>query len=215
MQTVVMDDLRPGEAAETGWDRKKRATRAALRRAAVRLVEARGLAQVTVEDIAAAAGVSPRTFFNYFPTKEDAVVGWDPGLLAELVAHLRARPVTESPLQALGATLLEVFAPADVDVDDRLRRLRVARSDPHLMAHQVLRFGDTERELVAALADRRGTEPAHDHYAALVVAAVLAAGRAALMAWCDDGGRRSLDRVLADHLRVLGEGLAEPERNTR
>lgn len=210
---VVDDDLLAASPAETGWDRRKRATRAALRRAAVRLVEDRGLAQVTVEDIAAAAGVSPRTFFNYFPTKEDAVVGWDPGLLAELVAHLRARPAAEAPLPALAATLLEVFAPADVDVDDRLRRLQVARSDPHLMAHQVLRFGDTERELVAALAERRGTEPAHDHYAALVVASVLAAGRAALMAWCADGGRWPLDEVMAWHLRIVGDGLAEPERN--
>lgn len=206
-------DRRP--AAETGWDRRKRATRNALRRAAVRLVEARGLGAVTVEDIAAAAGVSTRTFFNYFPTKEDAVVGWDPGLLAELVGHLRARPAGEAPLQALGATALEVLSPADVDVDDRLRRLRVTRGDPHLMAHQVLRFGETERELVAALAERRGTDPAHDHYAALVVAAALAAGRAALMAWCDDGGQRPLDQVLADHFRIVGDGLAEPERSHR
>lgn len=206
--------VEPQVHLESGWDRKKRATRADLRRAAVDLVEERGLGAVTVDEIAAAAGVSTRTFFNYFPSKEDAVVGWEPALLQEMVAHLRTRPVGEPPLQALGASFLEVFPPGDADVSGLLQRLRVTRSDPHLVAHQVRRFGETERELVAALAERRGTDPAHDHYAALVVATALAAGRAALMAWCDGGGRRSLRQVLTQHLDIVAHGLAEPGRST-
>lgn len=197
-------------AVESAWDRKKRATRDGLRTAALQLVQARGLQSVTVEEIAAAADVSPRTFFNYFPTKEDAVVGWDPGLLAELVAQLRARPPEEPPLPALTRALLAVLAPSTLDAHQLLHRLRVIRSDAQLMAHQVLRFGETERQLTAVLAERRGTDPQHDHYGALVVATVLAAGRAALMAWCDDGGRLPLADVVTSHIRTLSEGLAEP-----
>src|SRR6201996_4790286 len=58
-------------------ERKKRATRQALHDAALRLTLERGLEHLTVEEISAAAGVSPRTFFNYFPGKEQAIVGDD------------------------------------------------------------------------------------------------------------------------------------------
>jgi len=72
-------------------ERKKLATRRLLRRAALELVGERGLANVTVEDIAEAADVSPRTFFNYFPSKEAALFGGEPDRAAGLrdrVAHL-------------------------------------------------------------------------------------------------------------------------------
>ena len=205
----VIEEL-TGDPGESGWDRRKRATRQALKHAAAALVEERGLSGVTVDEIAARAGVSTRTFFNYFPTKEDAVVGWDPSWLAELVDHLRHRPSGEQPLDAVRATIAAVVSPTDGDYRELLRRLQVTRSDPHLLAHYALRFGDTERELVAALAERRGTDPAHDRYASLVVAAALAAGRVALMSWCDAEGRVPLAQVLDDHLELLAAGLKEP-----
>ncbi len=203
----------PSPSGRSAWDRKKRATRQALRRAAAELVAERGLSSVTVEAIAEAAQVSPRTFFNYFPTKEDAVIGWDPAVLAEMTERLRARPVEEPPLRALRAALLEALSPHHADHRELLGRLQVIRADPHLVAHQVLRFADTERQLTAALAERRGTDPAHDHYAALVVAIGLAASRAALMAWCDLQGRRPLVDMLADNFDAVGTGLAEPTRS--
>ncbi|MDA8341253.1 MAG: TetR family transcriptional regulator [Actinomycetota bacterium] len=207
---MVQADELLGDPPESGWDRRKRATRQALKHAAAALVEERGLCGVTVEEIAAAAGVSTRTFFNYFPTKEDAVIGWDPSVLAELVDHLRHRPPAEAPLDAVRETIATAVSPTDGDYRELLRRLQVTRSDPHLLAHYALRFGDTERELAAALAERRGTDPAHDRYASLVVAAVLAAGRVALMSWCDAEGRLPLARVLAEHLEILAAGLKEP-----
>ncbi len=199
-------------AAESLRARKKRATRDALRRSAVGLVASRGLAAVSVEDIAAGADVSARTFFNYFPTKEDAVSGWDPASVAEMIDRLRQRPASEAAPAALRAMLLEVMSRYDSDHRDLLERMRVTRSDPHLVAHHVSRWAEAERQLVAALAERRGTDAAHDHYASLVVAATLAAGRVALMSWCDTEGKVPLAQELAAHLDVLGAGLAEPER---
>src|SRR5579862_278681 len=75
-------------------ERKKLATRRLLRRAALDLVAERGLANVTVEDIAEAADVSPRTFFNYFPSKEAALFGEsDP----DRAGGLRDRVASEAP----------------------------------------------------------------------------------------------------------------------
>lgn len=192
-------------------ERKKQATRNALRRAALDLVARRGLAGITVEEIAASADVSPRTFFNYFPSKEDAVIGWDPSVVEEMIEGLGGRPPEEGPLAALRAMLFEQLAPRQLDHRELLERLRLIRSDPNLLAHHAQRWGETERQLVAALAKRRGTDPVHDHYAALVVAAVLAAGRTALMSWCDKEGSSPLVDEVARHLDVLAAGLAEAE----
>jgi AcrR family transcriptional regulator len=191
-------------------ERKKRSTRDALRRSAVTLVAEHGLNAVTVEDITAAVDISARTFFNYFPCKEDAVVGWDPLELAELREHLVARPLDESPPEALRRVLVELFGRYDADHRELLQRTQVIRTDPRLVAHYVARWGDLERELVAALAQRRGTDPDNDHYAGLVVATTLAAGRVAVMSWCDNEGRVALSESVPRYLDILGAGLAEP-----
>jgi AcrR family transcriptional regulator len=199
-------DHRPVESA---WDRRKRITRRQLRDAAVELVAQRGLQAVTVEEIATAAGVSTRTFFNYFPGKEDAVVGWDPDRTAAVEAALASQPADVTPFDALRCALLEVLGDED-DAADLLRRLRVTTADPHLLARQVERFGEIERRLVDALTRRRGTADGTDGYAALVVATVLAACRVALLTWSTDPVHRPLATVMSEHLDLLGAGLSGP-----
>lgn len=196
-------------------ERKKWATRAALRRSAVALVAARGLAAVTVEDIAAAVEVSPRTFFNYFPSKEDAICGWDPILIEEMVDRLRGRPKGEAAPTALRAALLEVMSPFDADARDLLERLRVIHSDPNLLSHHAGRWAEAERRLVAVLAERRGTDAADDRYAHLVVATTLSASRVAMQAWCAKEGTVALAEEMAFCLDVLANGLSEPAKRTR
>ncbi len=86
--------------------RHKQATALALRAAAVRLMGDRGYEATSTEEIARAAGVSPRTFFNYFPTKE-SVVPLPADFMHGLVERaLRARPADEDVLQSLAATAL-------------------------------------------------------------------------------------------------------------
>jgi adenine-specific DNA methylase len=134
-------------------------------------------------------------------------------MLSDMVERLRNRPAAEPALAALRAVLFEVMSPFDTDHRDLLERLRVTRSDPNLLAHHISRWAETERQLVAALAERRGSDPAHDRYASLVVATTLSASRTAMMSWCDGEGRVPLAEELAFHLDVLGAGLAEPERS--
>lgn len=201
----------PGGCEASLRERKKLATRTALRRVAVALVSSRGLAAVTVDDIAAGADVSARTFFNYFSSKEDAVSGMDPAALADMAEQLRARPVAEPSPAALRAVLLGGMSPVS-DPHELVERLQLTRSDPHLVAHHVACWAEMERQLVAALAERRGTDATHDHYASLVVATSLTAARVAFMAWCDGEGRIPLVDELARHLDILGTGLVEPPK---
>ncbi len=84
-------------------ERKKLATRRSLRRHALDLVAQRGFMHVTVEDIAEAADVSPRTFFNYFPSKEAALFGADP----DRISAMRERILHQAP----GESALERAAP--------------------------------------------------------------------------------------------------------
>ena len=80
-------------------ERKKLATRLALHEAALRLVAERGLDAVSVDDIADQADVSPRTFFNYFPSKVDAVLGLDPEAPRRQADAFLGRPADESPFR--------------------------------------------------------------------------------------------------------------------
>ena len=99
-------DLDTAAAPSSLRERKKQATRRALRRIALDLVAERGFAHVTVDDIAAAADVSARTFFNYFPTKEAALFGASPDRLEALRQGIVSHPRDDSALEALRAVLV-------------------------------------------------------------------------------------------------------------
>jgi len=197
-------------------DRKKHATRQALRDAALQLVAERGLAHVTVEDISEAVDVSTRTFFNYFPTKESAVIGVDPDRIDQMRASLLARPMDETPLQALRSVLIEFAAAIDDEFDDLgegreawFRRFSIVRRDPDLLGAYVVHVSEIERILVAALAARIGKDPAHDPYPALVIATALAAARVAALYWSANGGVESLSELTASALDSLVSGLSD------
>src|SRR6202034_2785041 len=104
---TAASDLRVTEPPASLRERKKLATRRLLRRAALDLVAERGLASVTVEDIAEAADVSPRTFFNYFPSKEAALFGGDPDRAAELRERVATGAPGKSALEAMRVGLAQ------------------------------------------------------------------------------------------------------------
>jgi AcrR family transcriptional regulator len=134
-------------------ERKKLATRAALGQAAWRLTIELGYEHARVEDIAAAAGVSTRTFNNYFSSKEDALlsVGEDRG--ARMVAALRARPEGEPLWEALAHAVSVQFAGAGEVPRTYARSIRYP---PELSAAQRRLHAAIEVALTAAIADRTG-----------------------------------------------------------
>ncbi|MGH9225618.1 MAG: TetR/AcrR family transcriptional regulator [Acidimicrobiales bacterium] len=182
-------------AASTLRERKKRDTHNALSHAAQDLVQERGLEHVTVDDIAAAADVSVRTFFNYFSCKEEAVVGIEAGVLEELAADVRGRPVGEPPIDTLRAVLL-----SEVDAPTMARRWRLrnelVRRYPALLPRHLATTVQVEEALAQALADRSGLDMAVDSRPRLFVAAALAALRAALAWWEESDRTTSIADVL-------------------
>ncbi len=207
-----------GEAHASLRERKKLATRRSLRRVALDLVAERGFAHVTVEDIAEAADVSPRTFFNYFPSKEAAVVGADP----DRVAALRERIVREAPgepvLTALrGVMTSEAEAWADELTElgggggptDWLRRMKGARADPHLRAAHAAQMAMVERAIAEGLAERLGTDPDRDPYPGLLAAMAAGVFRSTMNFWAGSGGTVPLDQLIDLAFRALADGLPE------
>jgi AcrR family transcriptional regulator len=92
-------------------DRKKNETRQALRDAAHRLFAEKGFSQTTIDDIAAAADVSRRTFFRYYDSKDDLLRSDVSDLLPVMLAALRARPAGEPPFAAILAALRTLIGP--------------------------------------------------------------------------------------------------------
>ena len=197
-------------------ERKKLATRRSLRRIALDLIAERGFAHVTVEDIAAAADVSPRTFFNYFPSKEAALFGADP----DRITALRERIVHEAPGEpVLDALRMVMVSDAQTVADDLselggeptdwLRRMKEARADPHLRAAHAAQMAMVERAITEALAERLGTDPERDPYPGLLAATAAGVFRASMTFWAGSGGTVPLSQLIDLAFRALADGLPE------
>ncbi|HTT53374.1 MAG TPA: TetR family transcriptional regulator [Streptosporangiaceae bacterium] len=205
-----------GEPRASLRERKKLATRRSLRRVALDLVAQRGFAHVTVEDIAEAADVSPRTFFNYFPSKEAALFGADP----DRAASLRERLVRTAPaapaVEALRIVITEdAQAVADElrelggDPVDWLRRMKEARADAHLRAAHAAQMALVERAATEGLAERLGADPEQDPYPALLAASAASVFRSSISFWAGSGGTVPLTTLIDLAFRALADGLPE------
>jgi AcrR family transcriptional regulator len=187
--------------------RKKQRTRRAIAEAALDLFESRGFDDTTVDDIAAAADVSPRTFFRYFAGKDEAVFDRADEVQEGFRTMLDARPADEpllTSLREIGKALL-----TDELVDEaRLRRvLALVTSERALRNRYTALLDGIEGELTTWAADRLG-EPATELRPRLVAATVLAARRVATDTWLESPGDD-----LADHITraidLLAAGLTD------
>jgi len=197
-------------------ERKKLATRRLLRRIALDLVAERGFANVTVEDIAAAADVSARTFFNYFTSKEAALFGTEPDRLAvlrERLAHdLPGEPVLDA-LRAVMAsdaqTVAEELRALGGDPADWVRRMKEAHADPHLRAARAAQMAMVERAITEGLAERLGTDPERDPYPGLLAATAAGVFRTSMSFWAGSGGTAPLDLLITLAFQALAGGLPQ------
>ncbi|GAA5196020.1 hypothetical protein GCM10023322_64010 [Rugosimonospora acidiphila] len=183
----------------------KLATRQALQQAALRMFEQHGYAATTVRDIASAAGVTERTFFRYFPSKEDLVLGEIVDLIPVLQEQVRARPAGEPPYTAVLQALLSIAAQrggiAILFSGPPVRLL----SQPTRPAQPVVR--KLEDSLAAALAERAGeSDPPRPTLCTSVLArACVAAMRSVLIAY---SSLPEPDRTLERALNLIREAFA-------
>jgi AcrR family transcriptional regulator len=189
-------------------ERKKRATRQALHSAALRLVAERGLDEVTIEEIASAADVSPRTFFNYFGSKEDVIVNPDPDRVERLRAALEAHESDEPPLAVLEAVLLGQLAEVTDRREEWLLRLRLVREIPALTPRHLAAFDAMERVFVEEVARRLQRDPIADVEPSLIAGVAMAAMRSAIARWSAGDGHRSLPQLTREAFASLRLGLA-------
>ncbi|MEV4282568.1 TetR/AcrR family transcriptional regulator [Actinoplanes xinjiangensis] len=160
-------------------ERKKQATREALQAAALRLALERGPGNVRVEEIAEAAGVSPRTYNNYFSSREQAIVA---AVAADRAAHL-AGAVTGRPAEVrLGDAVIDAVVASYRDpADGEQGALLMIAASPALRACYVDTVTTIEGPLAGAVVARHpGIDPVT---ARVLAAAVAAAARIALQQW--------------------------------
>jgi AcrR family transcriptional regulator len=177
-------------------ERKKVATREALTAAALELFEAKGVDATTVEEIADAVDVSPRTFHRYFAAKEDVLFADADDRLARFERALAARPAHEPLLDSLRLVVRDLTSHFVENAAFERRRLRVMRSHPGLIARRSRQTDQWREALAAHAAARLGSEPG-DPLPALVAACTSAALGTALDRWFDD--------PRADYVAVVDE----------
>jgi AcrR family transcriptional regulator len=184
-------------------ERKKERTRAELTDAAFRLFEERGFDETTVEDIVEQVEVSPRTFFRYFDSKEDVVIGFFDDLGLELRAMVAARPPDEPPFRALRAALGSLVDVYEERADRVIAAKRLALETPAIRARLLDKHARWENWVTEVLAERQGTD---DERGPRLIAAVgLAAYSTAVGSWCAEAGTQDLHAL-------VDEALAEVER---
>jgi AcrR family transcriptional regulator len=205
-------NLTAGEQRPGLRERKKRATRTTLQRIALELCAERGIEHVTVEDIAAAADVSPRTFFNYFSSKEEALVAPDPQVLELMARQMVERPAAEPPLEALRAVLVAQLSAEPAELDLLRLRMAVVEPNPALLPRLVGSYAAAERLFAEAVAERTGTDVDRDAYPHLLAAVTAAALRTALHVWRTSDFRASVPELLDESFACLAHGLPAPAR---
>lgn len=187
-------------------ERKKLATRRAVQSAALQLALERGVDRVTVEEICRVANIAPRTFFNHFASKDEALVGdVPPDLDPATIDRIRTGPPEQ--LWDDLAALLKSYAPLIAERRSEMMARRRVLEHPSLMPRVHARFATLERALVEAVAARTGADPDRDAYPQLVAGVTAIAMKVAMRRWTSSDDGRSLEEYVDDSIAVVRRGL--------
>jgi AcrR family transcriptional regulator len=190
-------------------ERKKLATRRALCDAALKLALDEGVATLTPERIAEAVHVSPRTFRNYFASKEEAIVAGLQDRAHEVADNLRRRPADEPIWESLRAVLVPSLE-AGLPGQDLMQLLGLIRCHHALLAEHLTRFEGLSGQLAEVIAERTGTDVNRDVYPRLLADVSGIAVKTSLSLWATGATGRSLAEIFDEALQLLSRGLPRP-----
>jgi AcrR family transcriptional regulator len=187
-------------------ERKKRKTRWAIQEHAVRLFAQQGYDATTVEQIAAAAEVSPSTFFRYFKTKEDVVIEDDYDPL--LIAAIQAAPPELAPIPAMRYGIRAAFTQIGAPEYQQLAgRMQLIMAVPALRARVMDNFFGTIDVIAGPIATRVGVEPSDLRVRALA-GAFVGCLIPVTEAWARSGGEQDLAELIDQVLASMESGFA-------
>jgi AcrR family transcriptional regulator len=185
-------------------ERKQELVRAELASAAWELFGKKGYESTTVAEIALAAGVSRRTFFRYYASKEDVVTETSDELAEAMLAAMAARPRDEPPLVSIQRALVPVLEPRLVLTERARTIIRLLRESRTLRRAMMERHALMEERLAAQLADRLGADPTKDSAPALLAFIARAMLDTAFNVWYDQG-RKDVAGLVAELFAILAE----------
>ncbi|MER5734985.1 MULTISPECIES: TetR family transcriptional regulator [unclassified Streptomyces] len=168
--------------------RKRELVATELTETALQLFAHEGFEAVTVDEIATAAGVSKRTFFRYFASKEDVVVQFLAGMGTDMRTELAARPAGEPPSAALLHAVSVPLAACGDHAERVLPVVRLILRTPALLARFLEHEAGWREELAGELAVRLGLDPADSLYPRLAAGMALTAFDTVLRRWSEDAG---------------------------
>jgi len=197
-------------------ERKKLAVRRALGSAALRLAVERGPENVTIQDITAEAGVSLRTFGNYFASKYEAICALGTDRARRIGADLLARPAREPLWDSLVSAVLTHYEGADAQL---LAGLKLIVAAPAVRGEYLKVNSETQQALAEAIAARTGTDLARDMYPQVLAGAIISAAQVAVRRWAEADPpvplrpllRRALGQLAAACSWAAGPYLTEEE----
>lgn len=172
--------------------------------AAIDLFVAKGFLEVTVDDIAAAAGVTPRTFFRYFPTKEEVLFANGGRILDLMVSTVQNATEPFTAVELLSVALFELATALEPDRAEQRKRSAVIRSAPSLLERELLKQHRIAQQLAGELVARGVSQ-----IEATTLAGVgMVAFQTAYREWTTDRKRITLHTRIEQTLAVIGNALS-------
>ena len=187
-------------------EQNKRERRRRLEDVALELFEREGFDKTTIEQIAASAGLAPRTFFSYFATKDDLVLADYADRLHRILAELDHRPAEEPPWAALQAAFAAVASDYETQAERLRRRFTITAANPSIFARSLELQAGWEQALAERLRARLDAK-ADDPNPRLLAATALAVMRASLQHWLTTRRPPALPALVQSGFDQLASGL--------